>query len=76
MSHVLYAVQSSADVLSAAEVLCSVLTVRSSMITGKEIYEKLLEMYGNPPWWSSDPYIVIVQSVLVHRIRNGDVLRV
>ena len=46
------------------------------MITGKEIYEKLLERYGNPPWWSSDPYIVIVQSVLVHRIRNGDVLRV
>ena len=35
------------------------------MITGKEIYQKLLERYGNPPWWSSDPYIVIVQSVLV-----------
>ncbi|MDO5574777.1 MAG: endonuclease [bacterium] len=35
------------------------------MITANEIYEKLEIVYGKPRWWSDDPYIVMVQSILV-----------
>ncbi len=35
------------------------------MMTAAEIYEKLFHTYGQPRWWSDDPYTVMVQSVLV-----------
>ena len=35
------------------------------MLTALEIYSILLENYGQPMWWSDDPYTVIVQAVLV-----------
>jgi len=36
-----------------------------SMIAAAEIYEKLHCAYGQPRWWSDNPYIVMVQSILV-----------
>ena len=35
------------------------------MISAEEIYDRLYAAYGQPRWWSDDPYIVMVQSVLV-----------
>ena len=35
------------------------------MMTASEIYDKLYTAYGQPRWWSDDPYIVMVQAVLV-----------
>lgn len=35
------------------------------MITAAEIYERLHTAYGQPRWWSDDPFVVMVQSVLV-----------
>ena len=35
------------------------------MMTASEICDKLYTAYGQPRWWSDDPYIVMVQSVLV-----------
>jgi len=36
-----------------------------AMMTASEIYDKLYTAYGQPRWWSDDPYIVMVQAVLV-----------
>lgn len=35
------------------------------MMTSAQIYEKLLEAYGAPRWWSDDPFTVMFQAVLV-----------
>ena len=35
------------------------------MINAKEIYYILLKAYGQPRWWSDDPFVVMLQSVLV-----------
>lgn len=35
------------------------------MINAKEIYYILLKAYGHPRWWSDDPFVVMLQSVLV-----------
>ena len=34
-------------------------------MTANELYEKLLQMYGKPRWWSDDPYVVMFQAILV-----------
>jgi endonuclease-3 related protein len=34
-------------------------------MTANELYEKLLQMYGKPRWWSEDPYVVMFQTILV-----------
>lgn len=46
------------------------------MLTAREIYERLLAAYGQPGWWSDDPYRVMVQSVLVQNTAWPSVLRV
>ncbi|MDD4513428.1 MAG: endonuclease [Eubacteriales bacterium] len=46
------------------------------MITASEIYEKLLASYGQPRWWSDNPYIVMVQSVLVQNTAWASVEKV
>jgi len=35
------------------------------MPAAREIYERLYAAYGQPRWWSDDPYTVMVQAVLV-----------
>ncbi|MCR5735141.1 MAG: endonuclease [Lachnospiraceae bacterium] len=34
-------------------------------LTAARIYEKLIEAYGEPRWWSDDPFTVMFQAVLV-----------
>ncbi|KAL6599230.1 HhH-GPD family protein [Neocallimastix sp. 'constans'] len=38
---------------------------KSCKLTPKEIYDKLKDEFGDPPWWPGDSYIVMVQSILV-----------
>lgn len=45
--------------------LLSYMSEEESMIAAAEIYEKLHCAYGQPRWWSDNPYIVMVQSILV-----------
>ena len=35
------------------------------MLSAEELYDILAKMYGEPGWWSDDPYTVMFQSVLV-----------
>ena len=35
------------------------------MLTAKDLYQILLQTYSSPPWWSEDPYRVMVEAVLV-----------
>ncbi len=35
------------------------------MLTAYDLYQKLSEYYPSPPWWSEDPYRVMVEAVLV-----------
>lgn len=35
------------------------------MLSATEAYNTLLAAYGTPRWWSEDPFVVLVQSVLV-----------
>ncbi len=35
------------------------------MLCAQEIYQQLLTAYGRPRWWSNDPFIVMIQSILV-----------
>ena len=35
------------------------------MLSAKELYDILVRAYGEPGWWSDDPYTVMFQSVLV-----------
>ena len=35
------------------------------MLSANDLYAALLEAYGEPRWWSDDPYMVLFQSVLV-----------
>ena len=35
------------------------------MLSANDLYTALLEAYGEPRWWSDDPYMVLFQSVLV-----------
>lgn len=35
------------------------------MLNAQEIYNILFTIYGKPQWWSDDPFIVMLQSVLV-----------
>ena len=35
------------------------------MRSPNELYAALLNAYGMPQWWSDDPYIVMLESVLV-----------
>lgn len=35
------------------------------MLNANDLYTALLEAYGEPRWWSDDPYMVLFQSVLV-----------
>ena len=44
--------------------------------SASEIYEHLLAVYGKPQWWSSDPFTVIFQSVLVQQTSWKNVLSV
>ena len=44
--------------------------------SAKEIYSILLSAYGKPQWWSSDPFTVIFQSVLVQQTSWKNVLSV
>ena len=44
--------------------------------SAEEIYGILLSVYGKPQWWSSDPFTVIFQSVLVQQTSWKNVLSV
>lgn len=46
------------------------------MITASEIYDKLYMAYGEPRWWSDNPYIVMVQSILVQNTAWSSVEKV
>ena len=46
------------------------------MMTATEIYEKLYAAYGQPGWWSHDPYTVMVQAILVQNTAWASVLKV
>lgn len=46
------------------------------MMTALEIYEKLLHTYGRPRWWSDDPYVVMVQAILVQHTAWASVEKV
>lgn len=35
------------------------------MLTAQKLYDALLAAYGEPQWWSDDPYTVMFQAVLV-----------
>lgn len=35
------------------------------MLNAKELYQLLLDAYGEPRWWSEDPFTVMYQAVLV-----------
>lgn len=39
----------------------------------RRIYQKLLDYYGEPDWWSEDPYEVMVGAVLVQNTAWGNV---
>lgn len=45
-------------------------------MTAIQIYEKLLEAYGTPRWWSDDPYTVMFQAVLVQQTAWSSVEKV
>ena len=44
-------------------------------MTAKEILDALLSAYGQPPWWSDDPWTVCVQAVLVQHTAWSNVLK-
>lgn len=46
------------------------------MIAAEGLYGLLLDAYGEPGWWSDDPYIVMFQSVLVQNTAWSSVVRV
>ncbi len=46
------------------------------MMTAVQIYEKLYETYGEPRWWSDNPYYVMVQSILVQNTTWSSVEKV
>lgn len=37
------------------------------MIEPMEFYERLKEAYGEPLWWSEDPMVILVESILVQQ---------
>lgn len=47
------------------ELLLPALSEAAEMMTAQEIYERLYAAYGQPRWWSDDPYTVMVQAILV-----------
>ncbi|MDD3336428.1 MAG: endonuclease [Eubacteriales bacterium] len=46
------------------------------MMTAQALYETLLAAYGQPQWWSDNPYTVMVQAVLVQNTAWSSVLKV
>ena len=46
------------------------------MITAAEIYDRLYAAYGQPRWWSDDPFVVMMQSVLVQNTSWASVEKV
>lgn len=46
------------------------------MMNAEELYRALFEAYGQPRWWSDDPYTVMVQSVLVQNTAWSSVEKV
>jgi len=46
------------------------------MITAEEIYNRLYAAYGQPRWWSDDPYMVMVQAILVQNTAWSSVEKV
>lgn len=46
------------------------------MINAKEIYDKLLTYYGTPPWWSENPFEVMIGAILVQNTAWSNVQRV
>ena len=45
------------------------------MIDADELYRMLLSEYGMPPWWSYDPFAVMVQAVLVQNTAWSNVVK-
>ena len=45
------------------------------MRSPNELYAALLNAYGMPQWWSDDPYIVMLESVLVQNTAWTNVRR-
>lgn len=43
------------------------------MFSAEALYQALLTAYGEPPWWSEDPFTVLFQSVLVQNTAWGNV---
>jgi len=46
------------------------------MMTAQEIYDRLRAAYGQPRWWSDDPYTVMVQAILVQNTAWSSVEKV
>jgi endonuclease-3 related protein len=45
--------------------LLSEMSEKKTMMSPMQIYDSLNDTYGEPRWWSDDPYTVMVQSILV-----------
>lgn len=45
------------------------------MLNVQEIYRALLTEYGEPRWWSEDPFVVMLQSVLVQNTTWSSVVK-
>ena len=46
------------------------------MMTASELYGKLRTEYGQPRWWSNDPFVVMVQAILVQNTAWSSVEKV
>ena len=46
------------------------------MRSARELYSLLISVHGTPPWWSYEPFTVMVQAVLVQNTAWENVLRV
>ncbi|WP_400260156.1 endonuclease III domain-containing protein [Candidatus Methanomassiliicoccus intestinalis] len=45
------------------------------MLNAKELYDLLIGAYGNPRWWSDDPFTVMFQAVLVQNTAWNNVVK-
>ncbi len=36
------------------------------MLTSKQIYDRLIDGYGQPDWWPGTPYAIMITAILVH----------
>ena len=51
-------------------------SIKEIPMTAMQIYETLLDSYGNTRWWSDNPYQIMVQAVLVQNTAWASVAKV